>query len=329
MVPGRYLAKVTVVQLARHPWHCESRRLSLYSAASLFKPLINRVAGKICGDLAKSYEQSILKLPYKRGAYVARAEDRELTAAFKELFKDAATSKRTRVIIIHGPEGSGKSVSAGNLAWGVSMWLWGRAFHLRKNIPLWSITKAPIVRWTLDASNKKTLFDGYSDLANQLKLPAAKKANNHNTMCSRTSLGRQYHNETGHHVRPDTSMDNALDDISSSVMERLDEESGFVLIVDGANHESAGLAKYWPRGGDLRKAESLVIITTQDPNAFVGGNEHGHFEKKVSVGKMQDSDALKLLEECITGNKPIQGREEACARDIVGLLDGNPQDIAA
>ena len=328
---SRSLIVGSTLQQVRFPWmyrrHISSGMFTEFMGISSEIVIAKFIRG-LMSKWARN-KKSIVELPLQR-AYCVREEDKEIEAFFHQLCKNHP--HRVNVIVLHGPGGYGKTCSAGNFVSKLylSRFLSGSFRLQQQHQPNheWSLAKAPIVKWTLDASSANNLLESYCGLAEALELyEEAKSARHQVSLLSRTPPGRQWQNEMEHYAK-ESGDKQALKPIYKAVMRKLDDFPGWVLIVDGVHSDSQNLVECWPKGGEPSKG--LVVVTTQDPKlpAVLQGHGMNQFLKKVSIGRMKHKDATALLEQ--SSGVKITPAETKFAEDIaVEELECNPQNIAA
>lgn len=326
----RSLIVGSTLQQARFPWmyrrHISSGMFTEFMGISS-EIVIAKFFRGLMSKWARN-KRSIVELPFQRGVYCVREEDKEIEAFFHQLCKNYP--RRVNVIVLYGPGGYGKTCSAGNFVSKLylSRFLSGSFRLQQQHQPNheWSLAKAPIVKWTLDASSANNLLESYCGLAEALALyEQAKSARQQLSLLSRTYPGRQWQNEMEYYAK-ESGNEQALKPIYQAVMKKLDDFPGWVLIVDGVHGDSQNLVECWPKGGEHRKAKGLVVVTTQDPRLPDGMNP---CLKKVSIGRMKNKNATALLEQS-SGVQITAARERKYAEDIaVEELQCNPQDIVA
>ena len=270
---------------------------------------------------------SAIRIPRCSG-YFWREEDEEIRRKLKILCK-GGVSPVVKTLLLHGPSGYGKLYSAANLMHTLYTRPISNVFLSKtdqgkfKNIFL----KEVPIKWTLDVTSKRTLFESYRSLAKEIGLiEEAKAANSEIALYSRTPEGRQHQMNLQHHYQKD-AYDEALKQIYEEVMKRLREQSSWVLLVEGPTEKVAALRNFWPEPGDRGSGNGLVIITTHYPSILPFENADDSTLQRVHIGEMTHKDALDFLVKK-TG-MASSGSDAKYAKDIaIKMLKCNPQDIA-
>ena len=291
----------------------------------LGKRVFNHVWQKIWQNSPRT--SSATRIPHCSG-YFLREEDEEIRRNLEILCKGEVTSV-VKTLLLHGPSGYGKVYSAANL------------MHTLYTRPISNVllsktdqgkfkrtfVKEVPIKWTLDVTSKRTLFESYRSLAKEIGLnEEAKAANSELALYSRTPEGRQHQMNLQHHYQKD-AYDEALKQIYEDVMKRLREQSAWVLLVEGPTEKVAALRKFWPEPGDRGCGNGLVIITTHYPSILPFENADDSTLQRVYIGEMTHNDAVNFLVKK-TGI-PSSGSDAKYAKEIaIKMLKCNPQDIA-
>ena len=266
-----------------------------------------------------------LRIPSCRG-YYQREEDAEIREKLKLLSKRNFSGVKT--LILYGPQGCGKKFSAANLMKKLYKLPVKSSFLVRTSDAKRSFfPERPTIKWTINATNTRTLLESYCSLAKEIGLAKeAKVAYWELALHSRTLEGRQYHMYLRDYCQTD-AYDEALKQIYEKVMKKLRLQNSWVLLIDGFMADNVGLDRYWPQPGDCRFGNGLVIMTTESPELLVKEVCDSSLEK-VHIGKMKESDAVKFLES--KSGITATGNDKMNAEDIaVNMLKCVPQDIAA
>ena len=265
-----------------------------------------------------------------RIAYFEREEEAEMREKLKILCKGRNSNSVVKTLLLHGPSGYGKHYSAANVMDTIYTSRITNSFVSRTDQ---SKTKfflqKPAIRWTLNATNTRTLFESYSSLAKEIGLiDEAKAAYWELLLHSRTSEGRQYQMYLHDRSEKD-AYDEALEQIYERVMRALGQNDSWVILIEGSSEKVASLRRFWPQPGDSGFGNGLVIMTTGDNNnsKLLFGDEDDSVLQKVYIGKMTNHDAIQFLES--KTDMKATGIDTKYAKDIaVDMLKCNPQDIA-
>ena len=262
--------------------------------------------------------------------YFPRTEDAEIRKKFRILCQGGKSSSVVKTLLLHGPPGHGKNYSATNLMTTVCTSRIPNSFLSRadQGKPTLFLQKSTI-RWTLNATNTRTLFDSYRSLAKEIGLiEEATDAYMELPLHSRTSEGRLYQM-----LLLDLCQKNAFDEglehIYEKVMKELGQKGSWVLYIKGSTAEKvASLKRFWPQPGDSRFGNGLVIMTTGDGNSkLLFKDEDDSVLQKVYIGKMTDEDSVVFLERK-TGITATVGDANNAEYIAVEMLKCSPQDIA-
>lgn len=262
--------------------------------------------------------------------YFSRTEDAEIRTKLKTLCKGRKSSLVVKTLLLHGPSGHGKNFSASNLmtticASPITNSLISRADQSKLKLFLGKYT----IRWTLDATNKRTLFESYRSLAEAIGLiEEATDAYMELPLHSRTSEGRRYQMHLRNLCKKN-AYDEALEQIYAKVMRELGKKDSWVLYIKGCTAEKvASLRRFWPQPGDNRFGNGLVIMTTDDGNPkHLFLDEDDSVLQKVYIGKMTDEDSVQFLQRK-TGITATGGDTNYAEDIAVKMLKCSPQDIA-
>ena len=265
-----------------------------------------------------------------RIAYFARKEEAEIRGKLKILCKGRNSNSVVKTLLLHGPSGYGKHYSAANVMDTIYTSRITNSFVSRTDQ---SKTKfflqKPAIRWTLNATNTRTLFESYSSLAKEIGLiDEAKAAYWELPLHSRTSEGRQYQMYLHDRCEKD-AYDEALEQIYEGVMRELGQNDSWVILIEGSSEKVASLRRFWPQPGESGFGNGLVIMTTGDNNnsKLLFGDEDDSVLQKVYIGKMTNHDAIQFLQS--KTDMKATGSDTNYAKDIaVDMLKCNPQDIA-
>ena len=288
--------------------------------ANSFRWLSERVFNHVWQQILQNSPRtsSALRIPHS-GVYFWREEDEEIRRKLEILYKGEVSSV-VKTLLLHGPSGYGKLYSAANLM---------HTLYTRpiSNVFLSKTDRQVPIKWTLDATSKRTLFESYRSLAKEIGLTEeAKAANSEIALYSRTPEGRQHQMNLQHHYQKD-AYDEALTQIYEDVTKRLREQSSWVLLVEGPPEKVAALRNYWPQPGDRGSGNGLVIITTHYPSILPFENADDSTLQRVHIGEMTYKDAVDFLVKK-TG-MASSGSDAKYAKDIaIKMLKCNPQDIA-
>lgn len=267
--------------------------------------------------------KEILRIPPCRG-YFLRKEDANIRNKLKILCQRRNLSC-VKTLVLHGPPGYGKQFSAANLMNQLYTASISNSLSLRTSQTKPRFVK-PTIKWTVNATNTKTLLESYCSLANELGLrDEVKAAKWMLPLHSRTLEGRQYHMHLHDHCQTD-AYEEALKQIYEDVMKKLSVQHSWVLLIDGPTKNVAILDNFWPQAGDRRFGNGLVILTSESPLLQI---KEGcvSSQEKVYIGKMTDSDAVKFLEN--KSGISATGSDRMYAKDVaVNILKNSPQDIA-
>ena len=281
---------------------------------------------RIAREIGKAFaRQEILRIPPCRG-YFLRKEDAEIRKKLKILCQRRNLSC-VKTLVLHGPPGHGKQFSAANLMNQLYTSSISNSLVLRtsQTKPRFILVK-PTIKWTVNATNTKTLLESYCSLAKEIGLTEeAKAAEWMLPLYSRTLEGRQYHMYLHDHCQTD-AVEEALKQIYDDVMKKLRVQHSWVLLIDGPTKNVTSLDNFWPQAGDRRFGNGLVILTSESPQLQI---KEGcvSSQEKVYIGKMTDSDAVKFLEN--KSGISATGNDKTCAKDVaVNMLKCSPQDIA-
>ena len=265
-----------------------------------------------------------------RIAYFARKEEAEIRGKLKILCKGRNSNSVVKTLLLHGPSGYGKHYSAANVMDTIYTSRITNSFVSRTDQ---SKTKfflqKPAIRWTLNATNTRTLFESYSSLAKEIGLiDEAKAAYWELPLHSRTSEGRQYQMYLHDRSEKD-AYDEALEQIYEGVMRALGQNDSWVILIEGSSENVASLRRFLPQPGESGFGNGLVIMTTGDNNnsKLLFGDEDDSVLQKVYIGKMTNHDAIQFLQS--KTDMKATGSDTNYAKDIaVDMLKCNPQDIA-
>ena len=288
--------------------------------ANSFRWLSERVFNHVWQQIWRNSPRtcSAIRIPHS-GVYFWREEDEEIRRKLEILYKGEVSSV-VKTLLLHGPSGYGKLYSAANLM---------HTLYTRpiSNVFLSKTDRQVPIKWTLDATSKRTLFESYRSLAKEIGLTEeAKAANSEIALYSRTPEGRQHQMNLQHHYQKD-AYDEALTQIYEDVTKRLREQSSWVLLVEGPPEKVAALRNYWPQPGDRGSGNGLVIITTHYPSILPFENADDSTLQRVHIGEMTYKDAVDFLVKK-TG-MASSGSDAKYAKDIaIKMLKCNPQDIA-
>ena len=262
--------------------------------------------------------------------HFSRTEDAEMRKKLKTLCQGGKSPSVVKTLLLQGPSGHGKNHSAANLMATIYTTRITNSFRSRADQDKPKLfLKKPTIRWTLNATNKQTLFDSYRSLAKAIGLiEEATDAYMELPLHSRTLEGRRYQM----HLRnlcEKNAYDEALEQIYAKVMKELRQKGSWVLYIKGSTAEKvASLRRFWPQPGDNRFGNGLVIMTTGDGNSkHLFRDEDDSVLQKVHIGKMTDEDSVQFLQRK-TGITATGG-DTTNAEDIaIKMLKCNPQDIA-
>ena len=265
-----------------------------------------------------------------RIAYFARKEEAEIRGKLKILCKGRNSNSVVKTLLLHGPSGYGKHYSAAKVMDTIYTSRIINSFVSRTDQ---SKTKfflqKPAIRWTLNATNTRTLFESYSSLAKEIGLiDEAKAAYWELTLHIRTSEGRQYQMYLHDRSEKD-AYDEALEQIYEEVMRALGQNDSWVILIGGSSENVASLRRFWPQPGESGFGNGLVIMITGDNNnsKLLFGDEDDSVLQKVYIGKMTNHDAIQFLQS--KTDMKATGSDTNYAKDIaVDMLKCNPQDIA-
>ena len=261
--------------------------------------------------------------------YFTRTEDAEIRKKLNTLCQGAKRSSVVKTLLLHGPSGHGKNYSATNLMTTICVSRITNSFISRadQGKPKLFLEKSTI-RWTLNATNKRTLFESYRSLAETIGLnEEATDAYMEVPLHNRTSEGRLYQM----HLRDlckKNAHDEALERIYEKVMKELGKNGSWVLYIKGSTTEKvACLRRFWPQPGDARFGKGLVIMTTSDGNSkLLFGDEDDSILQKVYIGRMTDEDSVQFLQRKTGITATVGDRKNA--KDIAfEMLKRSPQDI--
>ena len=262
--------------------------------------------------------------------YFSRTEDAEIREKLKTLCQGGKSSSVVKTLLLQGPSGHGKNYSATNLMTTICTSRITNSFRSRadQSKPKLFLEKSTI-RWTLNATNKRTLFESYKSFAEAIGLiEEATDAYMELPLHSRTLEGRRYQM----HLRnlcEKNAYDEALEQIYAKVMKELRQKDSWVLYIEGSKAEKvASLRRFLPQPGDNRFGNGLVIMTTGDGNSkHLFRDADDSVLQKVYIGKMTDEDSVQFLQRK-TGITATGG-DTTNAEDIaIKMLKCNPQDIA-
>ena len=262
--------------------------------------------------------------------HFSRTEDAEMRKKLKTLCQGGKSPIVVKTLLLQGPSGHGKNHSAANLMATIYTTQITNSFRSQADQDKPKLfLKKPTIRWTLNATNKQTLFDSYRSLAKAIGLiEEATDAYMELPLHNRTSEGRLYQM----HLRnlcEKNAYDEALEQIYAKVMKELRQKDSWVLYIQGSKTEKvASLRRFWPQPGDNRFGNGLVIMTTGECNTkLLFGEEDDSVLQKVYIGKMTDEDSVQFLQRK-TGITATGG-DTTNAEDIaIKMLKCNPQDIA-
>ena len=262
--------------------------------------------------------------------YFPRAKDAEIRKKFKTLCQGAKSSSVVKTLLFHGPSGHGKNYSATNLMTTICTTRITNSFLSRpdQGKPTLFLKKSTI-KWTLNATNKQTLFESYRSLAKEIGLfEEATDACMELPLHSRTLEGRLYQMLL-HDLCQKNAYDEALEHIYGKVMKELGQKGSWVLYIKGSTAEKvASLRRFWPQPGDGRFGNGLVIMTTGDGNSkLLFKDEDDSVLQKVYIGKMTDKDSVQFLQRQ-TGITATLGDANNAEYIAVEMLKCSPQDIA-
>ena len=295
---------------------CPSSGFMAVSFRCLGKRVFNHVWQQIWRNSPRT--SSAIRIPHCR-RYFWREEDEEIRRNLEILYKGEMSSV-VKTLLLHGPSKYRKLYSAANLM---------HTLYTRpiSNVFLSKTDRQVPIKWTLDATSKRTLFESYRSLAKEIGLTEeAKDANSEIALYSRTPEGRQHQMNLQHHYQKD-AYDEALTQIYEDVTKRLREQSSWVLLVEGPPEKVAALRNYWPQPGDRGSGNGLVIITTHYPSILPFENADDSTLQRVHIGEMTYKDAVDFLVKK-TG-MASSGSDAKYAKDIaIKMLKCNPQDIA-
>lgn len=270
---------------------------------------------------------SAIRIPRCSG-YFWREEDEEIRRNLGILCK-GGVSPVVKTLLFHGPLGYGKLYSAANLMHTLYTRPISNVFLSKTGQGRFKeiFLKEVPIKWTLDVTSKRTLFESYRSLAKEIGLTEeAKDANSEIALYSRTPEGRQHQMNLQHHYQKDV-YDEALKQIYEEVMKRLREQSSWVLLVEGPTEKVAALRNFWPQPGDRGSGNGLVIITTDYPSILPFENADDSTLQRVHIGEMTHKDAVDFLVKK-TG-MACSGSDAKYAKDIaIKMLKCNHQDIA-
>ena len=262
--------------------------------------------------------------------YFTRTEDAEIRKKFKTLCQGGKGSSVVKTLLLHGPSGHGKNYSATNLLTTICISRTTNSFISRadQGKPKLFLEKSTI-RWTLNATNKRTLFESYRSLAEAIGLnQEATDAYMQLPLHNRTSEGRLYQMLL-RNLCEKNAHDEALEQIYEKVMKELGKKGSWVLYIKGSTTEKvACLRRFWPQPGESKFGKGLVIMTTGDGNSkLLFGDEDDSILQKVYIGKMTDEDSAQFLQRKTGITAAVGDRKNA--KDIaVEMLKRSPQDIA-
>ena len=289
--------------------------------ADTFLSLGTRILNYVC------QRTSAIRIPPFSG-YFWREEDGEIRRKLKILCKGGGSSV-VKTLLLHGPPGYGKHYSASNLMHTLHTRPITNSFLSKTDQEKFKkifLKKVPI-KWTLDVTSKETLLESYRSLAREIGLTEEDKAaNSEIQQYNKTPEGRQQQMNLKHHYRKDAS-DQALKQIYEKVRKRLREQSSWVLLVEGATENVAGLREYFPEAGDRGSGNGLVIIIAEYPKILSFKNADESTLQRVGINKMNHKDAVNFLEKK-TGIA-VSGSDAKYAEDTATQMLGcNPQRIA-
>ena len=278
---------------------------------------------------ASSRKNHASRIPSCTG-YFPRKEEAEIRGKLKILCKGRNSNSVVKTLLLHGPSGYGKHYSAANVMHTIYTSRITNSFVSRtdQGKPKCFVQK-PAIRWTLNATNTRTLFESYSSLAKEVGLiDEAKAAYWELPLHSRTSEGRQYQMYLHDRCEKD-AYDEALEQIYGEVMRALGQNDSWVILIEGSSENVASLRRFWPHPGDSRFGNGLVIMRTGDNNnsKLLFRDEDDSVLQKVYIGKMTNHDAIQFLQS--KTDMKATGSDTKYAKDIaVDMLKCNPQDIA-
>ena len=258
--------------------------------ANSFRWLSERVFNHVWQQIWRNSPRtcSAIRIPHS-GVYFWREEDEEIRRKLEILYKGEVSSV-VKTLLLHGPSGYGKLYSAANLMHTLYTRPISNVFLSKtdqgkfKNIFL----KEVPIKWTLDVTSKRTLFESYCSLAKEIGLAKEVEAADLVNALYRTPEARQ------HHYQKD-AYDAALEQIYEEVMKRLREQSSWVLLVEGPTKKVAALRNFWPQPGDRGPGNGLVIITTHYPLILPFENADDSTLQRVYIGEMTYKDAVYFL----------------------------------
>lgn len=304
---------------------CPSSGFMANSFRWLGKRVFNHVWQQIWQNSPRT--SSAIRIPHCSG-YFWREEDEEIRRNLEILCKGEVSSV-VKTLLLHGPSGYGKLYSAANLMHTLYTRPISNVFLSKTDQGKFKtiFLKEVPIKWSLDATSKRTLFESYRSLAKEIGLTEeAKAANSEIALYSRTPEGRQHQMNLQHHYQKD-AYDEALKQIYEDVMKRLREQSSWVLLVEGPPEKVAALRNYWPQPGDRGSGNGLVIITTYYPSILPFENADDSTLQRVHIGEMTYKDAVDFLVKK-TG-MASSGSDAKYAKDIaIKMLKCNPQYIA-
>lgn len=302
---------------------CPSSGFMANSFRWLGKRVFNHVWQQIWQNSPRT--SSAIRIPHCSG-YFWREEDEEIRRKLEILCKGEVSSV-VKTLLLHGPLGYGKLYSAPNLMHRLYTRPISNVFLSKTNQGKFKniFLKEVPIKWTLDLTSKRTLFESYCSLGKEIGLTEeAKAANSEIEIYSRTPEGRQHQMNLQHHYQKD-AYDEALKQMYEEVMKRLREQSSWVLLVKGPTEKVAALRNIWPQRGD--RGNGLVIITTHYPSMLPFENADDSTLQRVHIGEMTHNDAVDFLVKK-TG-VASSGSDAKYAEDIaIKMLQCNPQDIA-
>ena len=262
--------------------------------------------------------------------FIPREEEAKIGEKLKILCKGKNSNSVVKTLLLHGPSGYGKHYSAAKEMNTICTLRITHSFVSRtdQGKPKFFLQK-PTIRWTLNATNTRTLFESYSSLAKEIGLIDEDKAANWElSLHSRTSEGRQYQMCLHDRCEKD-AYDEALEQIYEGVMRALGQKDSWVILIEGSSEKVASLRRFLPQPGDNGFGNGLVIMTTDDNNnsKLLFEDEDDSVLQKVYIGKMTNHDAIQFLES--KTDMEATGSDTKYAKDIaVDMLKCNPQDIA-
>ena len=265
-----------------------------------------------------------------RARYFPRTEDAEIGKKLRTLCQGGKSSSVVKTLLLHGPSGHGKNYSATNLMTTICPSRIRNSFLSRADQGKQTLfQEKSTTKWTLNATNKRTLFESYRSLAKEIGLiEEATDAYMELPLHSRTLEGRLYQMLLLD-LSQKNAYDEALENIYKKVMKELRQKGSWVLYIKGSTAEKvASLRRFWPQPGDSRFGNGLVIMTTGDGNSKrLFEDEDDSVLQKVYIGKMTDKDSVKFLQRQ-TGIRATVGDANNAEDIAVEMLKCSPQDIA-